>query len=131
MTLATVSWALKPPTTKYPLGFAKVESLGSVAVSGLLVIGGVYMGMSALNELLSHFAPALMESLQQMHLVSCGHGHSHAIPDLKAAWIAGGSVVVKEWLYRASKLKCYFDIQSIDFESYENREREKVNCAGI
>jgi divalent metal cation (Fe/Co/Zn/Cd) transporter len=103
MTLATVAWALKPPTTQYPLGFAKVESLGSVAVSGLLVVGGLYMGMSALNDLLSAFAPALMETLHHWHLVSCGHGHSHAIPDWKAAWIAGGSVIVKEWLYRASE----------------------------
>jgi divalent metal cation (Fe/Co/Zn/Cd) transporter len=40
MTLATVSWALKPPTKDYPLGFGKVESIGSLGVSGLLLIGG-------------------------------------------------------------------------------------------
>ena len=33
-----------------------------------------------------------------------GHSHSHGagIPDLNAAWLAAGSIVVKEWLYRAT-----------------------------
>jgi divalent metal cation (Fe/Co/Zn/Cd) transporter len=104
MTLATVSWALKPPTAKYPLGFGKVESLGSLGVSGLLLIGGLYMGWSALIDLLTTFYPSVVEILQQTNIVGCGHSHSHSIPDIQAAWIAGGSVIVKEWLYRASKL---------------------------
>jgi divalent metal cation (Fe/Co/Zn/Cd) transporter len=105
MTLATVSWALKPPTSKYPLGFGKVESLGSLGVSGLLLLGGIYMGWSALIDLVTTFYPAVIETLQQINMIGCGHSHSHShsIPDIQAAWIAGGSVVVKEWLYRASK----------------------------
>lgn len=44
MTLATVSWALKPPTKMFPNGFGKVESLGSLGVSSLLLFGGLAMG---------------------------------------------------------------------------------------
>ncbi|KAK5008549.1 mitochondrial metal transporter, partial [Cryomyces antarcticus] len=40
MTLATVSWSLKPPTSQFPTGYGKVESLGSLGVSGLLLGGG-------------------------------------------------------------------------------------------
>ncbi|KAF3204826.1 hypothetical protein TWF191_002169 [Orbilia oligospora] len=37
MTLATVSWALKPPTKMFPNGFGKVESLGSLGVSTMKI----------------------------------------------------------------------------------------------
>jgi divalent metal cation (Fe/Co/Zn/Cd) transporter len=104
MTLATVSWALRPPTQKFPLGFGKVESLGSLGVSGLLLLGGIYMGWAALLELVMEFVPSIVETLQNLNIVGCGgHAHSHAIPNIQAAWIAGGSVIVKEWLYRASE----------------------------
>jgi len=46
MTLATVSWALKPPTDRFPNGFGKIESLGSLGVSSLLLFGGLAMGLS-------------------------------------------------------------------------------------
>ncbi|KAI9777946.1 MAG: hypothetical protein M1839_008481 [Geoglossum umbratile] len=36
MTLATISWSLKPPTAKFPSGYGKIESLGSLGVSGIL-----------------------------------------------------------------------------------------------
>jgi divalent metal cation (Fe/Co/Zn/Cd) transporter len=108
MTLATVSWALKPPTEKFPLGFGKVESLGSLGVSGLLLVGGFYMGWAAFLELLTEFYPAIVGTLQQWNMIGCGHSHDHSIHNIKAAWIAGGSVVVKEWLYRASRSNaCY------------------------
>jgi divalent metal cation (Fe/Co/Zn/Cd) transporter len=57
MTLATVSWALKPPTDKFPLGFGKIESLGSLGVSGLLLIGGILMGWSSLIDLCQIYLP--------------------------------------------------------------------------
>lgn len=48
MTLATVSFALKPPTDRFPNGYGKIESLGSLGVSSLLLLGGMAMGMSLL-----------------------------------------------------------------------------------
>ena len=103
MTLATVSWALKPPTQKFPLGYGKIESLGSLGVSSLLVFGGVMMGWSAIVDLCYIYAPFAADILEELHFIGHSHGHSHKIPNIQAAWLAGGSVLVKEWLYRASK----------------------------
>lgn len=106
MTLATVSWALKPPTERFPSGYGKIESLGALGVSGLLLFGGMGIGLNAMDALYTQF---FVEELHEGHshgLFSfLGHSHSHAgsLPDLNAAWLAGGSIVVKEWLYRASK----------------------------
>lgn len=44
MTLATVSLALKRPTGRFPNGYGKIESLGSLGVSSLLLVGGLFMG---------------------------------------------------------------------------------------
>lgn len=101
LTLATVSFSLRPPSDTYPTGFGKVESLGSLGVSGMLLAGGVFMGMSSLESLYGHFFldPAAAEAL-----LHHGHGHSHgAGPSLHAAWLALGTVLIKEWLYHASK----------------------------
>ncbi|CAK7197432.1 mitochondrial metal transporter [Sporothrix eucalyptigena] len=107
LTLATVSWSLRPPTDKFPTGFGKVESLGSLGVSGMLLGGGIFMCMSSLQILHAHFfldAAAAAEVMAHGH----GHGHSHGHmhghdgPSLHAAWLALGTVLVKEWLYRAT-----------------------------
>jgi hypothetical protein len=108
MTLATVSWSLKPPTARFPTGYGKVESLGALGVSGLLLFGGIGMGLNALDAVyLQLFVQATAETHGHAHgLFSfLGHDHSHGaqIPDLNAAWLAGGSILVKEWLYRASE----------------------------
>ena len=111
MTLATVSWALKPPTDRFPLGYGKIESLGSLGVSSLLLVGGVLMGWSSVVDLCHIYLPALAETAEQLHIFGHSHNHSHHIPNIQAAWLAGGSVLVKEWLYRASKLVyCHFHV---------------------
>jgi divalent metal cation (Fe/Co/Zn/Cd) transporter len=103
MTLATVAWALKPPTEKYPLGYGKIESLGSLGVSSLLLVGGLLMGWSSVMDLCHLYLPAVAEALHTVGITGHSHGHSHQIPNIQAAWLAGGSVLVKEWLYRASE----------------------------
>lgn len=106
MTLATLSWSLKTPTDRFPSGYGKVESLGALGVSGLLLFGGLGMGLNAVDALYAQF---FVDAVQEGHshgLFSfLGHSHSHeaSIPNLNAAWLAGGSIVVKEWLYRSSK----------------------------
>lgn len=106
LTLATVSWSLKSPTDRFPLGFGKVESLGALGVSGMLIVGGLYMGWESAITLYGHYNP---EAAHQI-LEHVGHGHSHShshvnlgIPSLHAVWLALGTIVVKEWLYHASK----------------------------
>ena len=107
MTLATISVALRPPTRKYPNGFGKVESFGSLVVSGLLLAGGVLMGQHACGALYHEFFPIAVEAAGHAHGIM-GHSHSHSakdlIPNINAAWLAAGSIIVKEYLYRASKI---------------------------
>ncbi|TWU73566.1 hypothetical protein ED733_004394 [Metarhizium rileyi] len=105
LTLATVSWSLKPPTDGFPMGFGKVESLGSLGVSGMLLIGGFYMGWESAISLYGHFNPEGAHEIFE-HV---GHGHSHShspadlgIPNIHAVWLAAGTILIKEWLYHAT-----------------------------
>jgi divalent metal cation (Fe/Co/Zn/Cd) transporter len=105
LTLATVSWSLKPPTALFPTGFGKVESLGSLGVSGMLLFGGCFMCLNSCEILYAHFfldAQAAAEAAIHAH----GHSHGHAAlgPSIHAAWLAAGTVMLKEWLYQASML---------------------------
>ncbi|KAJ5745584.1 Cation efflux family protein [Penicillium odoratum] len=108
LTLGTVAWSLKPPSERFPHGYGKVESIGALGVSGLLLCGGMFMGLNAGQVLLAHCYPDLAETLAHIGIFGHGHGHSHSHgidvmgPSIHAAWIAGGSIVVKEWLYRAT-----------------------------
>ena len=109
MTLGTVSWSLKHPTDRFPSGYGKVESLGSLGVSGLLFVGGILMGLNACEVLFHEFFTDATASGGHSHGMF-GHSHSHNPTDLgpnvNAAWLAAGSIVVKEYLYRASKSDC-------------------------
>jgi cation diffusion facilitator family transporter len=106
MTLATVSWSIKPPSERFPSGYGKVESLGSLGVSGILLTGGMMMGWAALIALCQQFFPDFAEAAAHWGLLPHSHGHSHSHgdlgPNINAAWLAGGSIIIKEWLYRAT-----------------------------
>ncbi|EED17030.1 cation efflux family protein, putative [Talaromyces stipitatus ATCC 10500] len=108
MTLGTVAWSLKPPSERFPNGYGKVESLGALGVSSLLLCGGVFMGLDATQALLSQFVPEAFEALGHAGLLFHGHSHSHDHgaevlgPNINAIWLAAGSIVAKEWLYRAT-----------------------------
>ncbi|KAH7041080.1 cation efflux family-domain-containing protein [Microdochium trichocladiopsis] len=113
LTLATISWSIRPPTDKFPTGFGKIESLGSLGVSGMLLFGGLWMGYGSLLSLYGHFfldpsaaADLLSHVHSHGHSHSHGHGHDdghgHIIPSLHAAWLAAGTIAIKEWLYYAT-----------------------------
>ncbi|EXJ57047.1 hypothetical protein A1O7_07391 [Cladophialophora yegresii CBS 114405] len=111
MTLATISWSLKPATDRFPSGYGKIESLGALGVSGLLLFGGIGIGLNGVDALYTQFfleaAAHAHDHAEHAHgglLSFLGHSHSHGqtLPDLNAAWLAAGSIVVKEWLYRAT-----------------------------
>ena len=112
LTLATVSWSLKPPTPRFPGGYGKIESLGSLGVSSLLLAGGIGLGWHSCELLYTQFfLEAASSMVEHGHSHDGGifaHSHSHnpadmGIPNVHAAWIAGGSIIIKEYLYRASK----------------------------
>ncbi|KAG5933764.1 hypothetical protein E4U53_000872 [Claviceps sorghi] len=105
LTLLTVSWSLKPPSDRFPMGFGKVESLGSLGVSGMLLVGGLYMGWESGISLYGHFNPEGAHHIFE-HV---GHGHSHShspadlgLPSIHAVWLAAGTILIKEWLYHAT-----------------------------
>ena len=116
LTLATLTFSLKTPNSRYPLGYGKVETLGAIGVSSLLcislslreligiVLGGIGIGLSSLDALLATLPPhTIPEFVEQ--LLSFGHGHSHGPAigaDPMALWVAGGSIGIKEWLFRRS-----------------------------
>ncbi|EFQ99878.1 mitochondrial metal transporter 2 [Nannizzia gypsea CBS 118893] len=112
MTLGTVSWSNKPPSSHFPLGYGKIETLGSLGVSGLLLVGGVLMGLNAAEVILTQFFPDIADAAAHMGLLGHGHSHGHSHshfptdqaygPNINAAWLAAGSIVVKEWLYHAT-----------------------------
>ena len=66
------------------------------------------IGLQAVVALTQQFFPAIAEVLESLHLMGHGHGHSHSHgvgefgPNINAAWLAGGSILIKEWLYRAT-----------------------------
>ncbi|TDZ71888.1 Mitochondrial metal transporter 2 [Colletotrichum trifolii] len=105
LTLATVSWSLKPPTDSFPTGFGKIESLGSLGVSSMLLGGGLFMCWSSLLTLHAHLfldPAAAAEAIAHAHSHGHSHGHDHSGPSLHAAWLALGTVAIKEWLYQAT-----------------------------
>lgn len=76
LTLATVNVANKVGNpTKFPLGYGKLETLGSVFVSGILLFAGVSVGWSSLLQVFEYTFPTYIYEL--LALVQFGHSHSH------------------------------------------------------
>ena len=63
MTLATISYSIKPATLRFPMGYGKIESLGALAVSGILLSGGIMIGLQAVMALTQQFFPQIFEAL--------------------------------------------------------------------
>ncbi|KAH0407081.1 hypothetical protein KCU90_g23357, partial [Aureobasidium melanogenum] len=107
-TLATVSYSLRSPTTRFPTGYGKIESLGALGVSGILLSGGIMIGLQAIMALTQQFFPDIAHILSHIGIFGHGHSHSHSHGvegmgvNINAAWLAAGSIIIKEWLYRAT-----------------------------
>lgn len=139
MTLGTVSWSLKPPSSRFPSGYGKIESLGSLGVSSLLLVGGVLMGLNACDVLYHEFFVNAAGAVGHSHGGIFGHSHSHGAgelgPNINAVWLAGGSIIVKEYLYRASKN--FLEVNqptshaNSRFCSYEDRQGAQILHLGL
>lgn len=120
LTLATVNVAKKEGTpTNFPLGYGKIESVGTFLVSGVLLAAGLSVGWSSLLQILEM---ALPHNIYEYLLVFEVHSHSHfgaskpdqthsnthdgapvterQLPDINAAWLALASIGIKELLFR-------------------------------
>lgn len=112
------SWRLsrRPASRGFQYGYGKFEALGSLAVATALIGGALGIGvhsyflfLHALSHAavtaapeLAHAADTMLNSTSSSLLSNLGgHAHVHAI-DPNAAWIALLSVLMKEWMYRAT-----------------------------
>ncbi|CAO3594583.1 unnamed protein product [Absidia cylindrospora] len=154
VTLYTFKTSRKPPDAIYPYGYGKYETVGSFAVSTLLITGGFAIGLHSFDLLMavingtsstvisssSSLSPEIIDSVansissttlssidatavsssttssapDSSHhpssalssvMSSLFHHHHHdssTALDPNAAWFALASVVIKEWLYRAT-----------------------------
>ncbi|TFK74597.1 hypothetical protein BDN72DRAFT_759301 [Pluteus cervinus] len=113
VTLFCWNLSRKPPSERYPYGFAKFETVGTTTISLLLIGGALGIGFHSYHLLLHAFFETaatlppgmlqdILQAISQAPAPSIGHAHVHAV-DPNAAWFAAVSVVVKEWLYRITK----------------------------
>ncbi|KAG8789121.1 hypothetical protein FRC20_011652 [Serendipita sp. 405] len=128
VTLCTVILSQRPPSSLYPLGFGKFESLGTVTMSFFLLLGGIGIGAhswGALSDALSstlasnpNLPPVLLRILALLASSttvdgSDHHGHSHSHHSSSsddedalspsAIFFPLFGILVKEYLYRVTK----------------------------
>lgn len=66
------------------------------------------IGLQSIMALSQQFFPELAVMLSDIGIFEHAHhhGHNHGStdlgPNINAAWLAGGSIIIKEWLYRAT-----------------------------
>ena len=125
MTLFAWKLTQKPPSQKYPYGFGKFETLGTISISLLLTGGALGIGFHSYHLLIDALAPTMstvppgiiqdvFQAAQNLPVPEIGHAHTHTasghdaqghLPalDPNAAWFAAIGVLSKEWLYRITK----------------------------
>ncbi|CAL9728623.1 mitochondrial metal transporter 1 [Monosporozyma unispora] len=109
LTLFSVSWAGQKPNKDFPYGYGKIETVGSLAVSTILAMAGVSIGWSSLCAIVGPIIPhTIVETITAFMGHASEHaGHTHGVTpgvtNINAAWIAGGSIVMKEWIFQATK----------------------------
>ena len=108
LTLLSINMASRKPTKNFPYGYGKIDTVGSLAVSGILAMAGISIGWSSLVAIVgSTFPHTILETLNVY--IGSGHGHSHSrtfsegVTNINAAWIAGGSIIMKEWIFHATR----------------------------
>ncbi|CEP15295.1 hypothetical protein [Parasitella parasitica] len=117
VTLYTFKMSRKPADSIYPYGYGKFETVGSVTVSSLLLAGAIGIGWHSFDLLLATLqtaGPLASDAAAAAAVVSSSaadstaaasprHTHGHGgVLDPNAAWFALVSVLIKEWLYRAT-----------------------------
>ncbi|GAA5985837.1 hypothetical protein JCM11641_005316 [Rhodosporidiobolus odoratus] len=105
------------PSERYPYGYGKFESLGSLVVSFLLFATAAGIGLHSYHHLLLSLStiPSIpADLLASLDFLPHGHTHGpeadpHALAegteglvDARAMYFAAASILVKEYLYRAT-----------------------------
>ncbi|KAF5710018.1 Cation efflux family [Fusarium globosum] len=112
LALVAITWGSRPPTSHFPYGHGKIESLGALGVSAILLMGSLSMGFDSLQFLLLPFRQG------KQSVIIHGPTHEEATVGtfvyldgdlLSHIFVIGISLVTitaKEWLYSASKCRC-------------------------
>lgn len=115
LTLSTVRFTHKKADALYPFGYGKIETFGSFMVSFILLYAGFQIGWSSFYEIVAPIIPNALHDLMSLipiHSHSHGatelmaHDHDHGdsqVANINAAWLALGSIAVKEWLFRVTR----------------------------
>ncbi|SCU99009.1 LAFA_0G21396g1_1 [Lachancea sp. 'fantastica'] len=103
LTLFSIGLSSKHPTKEYPLGYGKIQTLGSLSVSAILAVAGLSIGWGSLCAIAAPFLPDTIMHYLSSHSHSHSHGVVEDVANINAAWIAAGSIVVKEWIFNATK----------------------------
>lgn len=114
VTLYTFKMSRKAPDAKYPYGYGKWETIGSIMVSSLLILGAIGIARHSYDLLLMLMTPETTTAAAHSHEHEAEtkgmlsnllfHSHSHeGVLNPNAAWFALASVVIKEWLFQATK----------------------------
>lgn len=107
LTLFSVGLSSGSATKEFPYGQGKIETVGSLAVSTILAMAGVSIGWGSLcaivGPIIPHTIVEMVAGLMSSHSHSHTHGTIEGVTNINAAWIAAGSIVVKEWIFQATK----------------------------
>ncbi|SMN19026.1 similar to Saccharomyces cerevisiae YPL224C MMT2 Putative metal transporter involved in mitochondrial iron accumulation [Maudiozyma saulgeensis] len=112
LTLFSVRLAANKPTVDYPFGYGKIETVGSLAVSTILMTAGISIGWSSLCTIVGPIIPhTIIETLVMFGSGSHDSVQStvsdataiQEVTNVNAAWIAALSIVAKEWIFRVTK----------------------------
>ncbi|CEP62488.1 Mmt2p LALA0_S05e06766g [Lachancea lanzarotensis] len=103
LTLFSIGLSSKSPSKEYPMGHGKIQTLGSLSVSAILAVAGLSIGWGSLCAIAAPFLPDTIMHYLSSHSHSHSHGVAGDVADINAAWIAAGSIAVKEWIFNATK----------------------------
>ncbi|CAG8606647.1 2027_t:CDS:2 [Funneliformis caledonium] len=96
----TLYFRHSPPDATHPYGYGKYETIGSLAVSSLLMIGAVGIGHHSYEILINLFPSEIPNSINELGgAINLQTDENHQL-NPNAAWFAAASVIIKEALFR-------------------------------
>ncbi|KAF5637182.1 glutaminyl-peptide cyclotransferase [Fusarium sp. NRRL 52700] len=104
LALVAISWGSRPPTSQFPYGHGKIESLGALGVSAMLLVGSLSMGFNSLHFLLVPFLQGKQQGLvnQEAAVGTFAYAGGSLLSHMFAIGISLATIAIKEWLYSAT-----------------------------
>ncbi|KAF5707648.1 glutaminyl-peptide cyclotransferase [Fusarium mundagurra] len=118
LALAAITWGSRPPTSQFPYGHGKIESLGALGVSAILLVGSLSMGFNSFYFLLVPFLQGKQQGLvnQEAAVGTFVYAGGGLLSHIFAIGISLATIAAKEWLYSAT-MKLATECKSTVLES--------------